>query len=447
MFREAATFNQDLSEWDVRNVTNMRTMFREAATFNQDLSEWDVRNVTNMRTMFREAATFNQDLSEWDVRNVTNMRTMFREAATFNQDLSGWNVRKVTDMYGMFEGVTLSIANYDALLRGWSELALQREVPFTFSGGDSKYCDDSARNILLTYNWDIRDGGHDTDENCAEEQADTGLATNIDDNVVIDSYTLTAIGLTLTPSTLTLNEGATTTYTAMLYTQPTGAVTVTITSDNTDVTPTPATLTFTTTNWNSAQSVTITAEIDTNLDDNNATLTHTASNSGYAGVSAYLSVTATDTDTPPTFAGGAAIASQTYPVGTPITTLTLPEASGGISTLAYALTPKTSIPGGLTFDASARTLSGTPTTSSPATTLAYTVTDSATPTSNTVALTFTVTVVQVIVDNGGEVSYSSGAIATTDVGDDNNDMRLMLPTDHTVTTVMVGVGTNTPDPR
>ena len=252
------------------------------------------------------------------------------------------------------------------------------------------YCAVSARDILLNYSWQIRDGGKDL-ENCAEDQADTGLATNIDDNVVIDSDTLTVIGLTLTPSTLTLNEGATTTYTAMLDTQPTGAVTMTITSDNTDVTPTPATLTFTTTNWNSAQSVTITAAIDTNLDDNIATLTHTASNSGYAGVSAYLSVTATDTDTPPTFADGAAIASQTYLVGAPITPLILPEASGGVSTLTFALTPKTSIPAGLTFDPVARTLTGTPTTANTATALTYTVTDSAT-TPVMASLTFTVTV-------------------------------------------------------
>ena len=38
------------------------------------------------------------------------------------------------------------------------------------------------------------------------------------------------------------------------------------------------------------------------------------------------------------------------------------------------------------------------------------------------------------------MAYSSGAIAVTDVGVDNNDMRLILPADHTVSTVTVGVG-------
>ena len=507
MFAFTDAFNRDLNKWEVSKVTNMQGMFDSATAFNRDINGWDVSQVTDMSSMFYRATAFNQALNEWKVGSVTSMYRMFRSAVAFNRDLSGWDVSNVADMDDMFSGVTLSIANYDALLRGWSALpTLKSDVPF--NGGNSNYCDESARNILVnTYKWSILDGGKNKEVNCVKNQAvfafasatltksfgdaaftftltggsgsggityqstDPSVATiavnsgevtiisggtttitatkagDTNYNEATASYTLTVLGLTLTPSTLALNEGTTITYTAMLDTQPTGTVTVTIVSDNTEVTPAPATLTFTTANWNSAQSVTITAAIDTNLDDNIATLTHTASNGGYAGITAYLSVTATDIDTPPTFADGAAIDSHTYPVGTPITTLTLPEASGGVSRLTYALNPNTSIPDGLIFDASTRTLSGTPTTSSLATTLAYTVTDSATPTPHTVTLAFTVTVVQVEVYNGGEVSYSSGAIATTDVGgDENNDMRLMLPTDHTVTRVMVGVGTHSPTP-
>ena len=119
---------------------------------------------------------------------------------------------------------------------------------------------------------------------------------------------------------------------------------MTIASDNI-VTPTPAALTFTTLNWNSAQRVTITAATDTNLDDNITTLVHTALNGGYDGVIANSSVTVTNIDTPPMFADGATIDSHTYPAGTSITALILPEASGGIGTLIYSLAP----PAGLTF--------------------------------------------------------------------------------------------------
>jgi surface protein len=43
-----ANFNQDISSWDVSNVTNMNYMFASGSSFNQDISSWDVSNVTNM---------------------------------------------------------------------------------------------------------------------------------------------------------------------------------------------------------------------------------------------------------------------------------------------------------------------------------------------------------------------------------------------------------------
>ena len=66
-------------------------------------------------------------------------------------------------------------------------------------------------------------------------------------------------------------------------------------------------------------------------------------------------------DTAPAFATGAMIPVQRYVVGTMITTLNLPEATGGNGALTYTLSPAP-LPG-LTFDAVARppTLTGTPT--------------------------------------------------------------------------------------
>ena len=62
---------------------------------------------------------------------------------------------------------------------------------------------------------------------------------------------------------------------------------------------------------------------------------------------------------------------QTYTVGTAIDALTLPEASGGNGTLAYSLSPD--VPG-LSFDATARQLTGTPSTASTYA-MTYTVAD------------------------------------------------------------------------
>ena len=102
LFRDAESFNDDLSKWDVSNVTDMGGMFLDARAFNGDLSKWDVSNVTDMGGMFSGAFAFNGDLSKWDVSKVTDMNAMFYYALAFNCDLSKWDVSKVRHMNGIF---------------------------------------------------------------------------------------------------------------------------------------------------------------------------------------------------------------------------------------------------------------------------------------------------------------------------------------------------------
>ena len=85
--------------------------------------------------------------------------------------LRTWNVSNVANMYQMFNQINLSVENYQAILTGWAALeSLQSNV--NFDGGNSQYCDTSARNTLTeTYGWIITDGGQFcplTDENIHE---------------------------------------------------------------------------------------------------------------------------------------------------------------------------------------------------------------------------------------------------------------------------------------
>ena len=92
MFKDASSFNGNISAWNVSSVTDMFGMFWGASSFNGSLSTWDVSSVTDMKRMFSDAASFNADLSDWDVSSVTDMARMFHNADSFNADLSDWDV-------------------------------------------------------------------------------------------------------------------------------------------------------------------------------------------------------------------------------------------------------------------------------------------------------------------------------------------------------------------
>jgi len=159
MFYIASSFDQNIGNWNVSNVTDTHSMFLIASSFNQDIGNWDVSKVTDMSKMFYDASSFNQDIGNWNVSKVTDMYGMFHRATLFDQDIGNWDVSKVTDMRVML--YKLSTENYDALLKGWSKLSLKSNV--SFGGGNSNYCNSEAerQKIIDDFGWTITDIGKD----------------------------------------------------------------------------------------------------------------------------------------------------------------------------------------------------------------------------------------------------------------------------------------------
>ena len=102
MFKNARSFDGDVSAWNVSGVTNMAGTFLGASSFDGNVSAWDVSSVVKMSDMFRRASSFDSDVSAWDVSSVVKMSDMFRRASSFDSDVSAWDVSSVTDMRSMF---------------------------------------------------------------------------------------------------------------------------------------------------------------------------------------------------------------------------------------------------------------------------------------------------------------------------------------------------------
>ena len=108
-------------------------------------------------------------------------------------------------------------------------------------------------------------------------------------------------GVTVTPTTLAIDEGASKTYTVVLASQPTSNVVLALTNpDSGAVTVSPTSHTFTATNWSTAQTFTVAGvEENTDYDNETVTISHalTSTDTQYAALTVdSVTVTVTDND-------------------------------------------------------------------------------------------------------------------------------------------------------
>jgi surface protein len=162
----------DISQWGNAAWTSFSVAFHGCSNLVGSFTDApDLSNVTNMVAIFSNTSSFNQPINTWDVSNVTDMFAMFQFASSFNQSVNTWDVGNVTRMDNMFRSVTLSTANYDAILIGW-EATLEAAYPsgtgytptISIDFGNSEYTGGGAAataraSLISTFGWTISDGG------------------------------------------------------------------------------------------------------------------------------------------------------------------------------------------------------------------------------------------------------------------------------------------------
>eukprot|EP00392_Amoebophrya_sp_AT5.2_P001225 g1227.t1 len=135
MFENCASFEgKGLETWNPSRALCMERMFKNAVSFNADISNWRVGDFTDTVTdplsgrynsyfmpssssrralaeMFAGCRSFNQPIGKWRFiyhqrLNARVLDGMFSGCEEFNQDLGGWDVSRVESMAEMFKDCT-----------------------------------------------------------------------------------------------------------------------------------------------------------------------------------------------------------------------------------------------------------------------------------------------------------------------------------------------------
>ena len=91
VWKDNYDFNEDISHYDVSNVSNFENAFYGASNFNQPIGNWNVSSGINFSGVFKNAEHFNQPLPNWSFESVSDkdkLYEMFYDASDFDQDIS-----------------------------------------------------------------------------------------------------------------------------------------------------------------------------------------------------------------------------------------------------------------------------------------------------------------------------------------------------------------------
>ena len=100
----------DVSDWDVSNCTDFRSLFGycERLVSVGDLSNWNMSKATRINAMFTHCTKLKQvgDLGKWNIHNIEWCCAMFIECESISYigDLSNWDLSTADNVFEMFYG-------------------------------------------------------------------------------------------------------------------------------------------------------------------------------------------------------------------------------------------------------------------------------------------------------------------------------------------------------
>ena len=160
MFDRNTLFNQDISSWDTSNVTTFRQMFYSTSgnmIFNQPIGFWDTSSATSLRYMLSGCASFDQDLSNWDINQVNDFTNLL-EFGTLSRDnydatLISWAAQ------APLTNEAISFGNSQYTLGGAAEAARNTLIntygwTITDGGGIAPAPADYTTDLVASYNFD-----------------------------------------------------------------------------------------------------------------------------------------------------------------------------------------------------------------------------------------------------------------------------------------------------
>jgi hypothetical protein len=125
MFRNSQfndTLVNDINKWDLSSVTSIFEMFGGSGgvRFNQSLSNWDTSTVTNMAQFVYYNAYFNQDISHFNMLNVTNINRMFDKTQAYSYGFDWMQIPLLTGNNERFQYQwKFDTQKYTDMLNAW----------------------------------------------------------------------------------------------------------------------------------------------------------------------------------------------------------------------------------------------------------------------------------------------------------------------------------------